>query len=302
MGALMWAGTFVLAIVAVVFPDTAFSWIAGALAVCSVVVLACSHFMYRPPENCFGVVFRPADRRYRIVGRNAWTVVLPGVERKREPVDARMAVIKTHHPNVLTADGRVIEIAVDWAYHLDPRTVRTDFLLQFMEISEKGMWQMVISRRLNDLVGSVVLRHRYASLLEDAGRAALKRDLGVEAEALLRRFGLRHEAETGVILQFAQPPARVRRAKEDRAAAWEDGPAARDRVGDLVDLLDSRERSAAELWYLRSTEHVARPPAPPTTMIPLADAGRTDGVLPISAPPPFGPTGDDHPDAPRPAA
>lgn len=301
MGALMWAGTAVLAIVAAVSGDTAVRGIAAFLAVGLVVSQVLTKCLYRPPESCIGVIYRPADRQYRFVSRDEWTIVIPGVEQVLEPVSARMTAIKTHHTTVLTADRHPVEIAVDWAYRLDPREVRADFRKQFLEITAQGMWPAVISRRLNDMVGEVLMRRTYAELLSDGGRRDLKDALGEAAEARLRGFGLCLNPATGVILQFARPTARVLRAREERIAAQDDGPAARDRVADLVNYLVERGISAADLWNLTSTVHAARPPAPPATVIPLAGTGtdRANGAVPYPVP---NPTGDDHPDAPRPAA
>lgn len=302
MGALMWAGTFVLAIVAVMFPDDAVKGIASVAVVLLVTARVFEGCAYRPPEDHIGVIFRPADRRYRFIPRDTWTVVLPWIEEVRRPVYAGMTAVKTHHPAVPVRDGHPFEIAVDWAYRLDPRRVSDIFRKQFLDITGDGTWQAVISRRLNDLVSEVLIRHDRNDLLTDRGRMALKHELGERASVLVADFGFDLNPTRGVILQFVRPTARVWKAIEEHSASEHEGPAARKRVADLVDYLVARGISAADLWHLTSTVHATRKPAPPASVIPLADAGRTDGVLPISAPPPFGPTGDDHPDAPRPAA
>ena len=73
MGALMWAGTFVLAIVAVMFPDDAVKGIASVAVVLLVTARVFEGCAYRPKEDHIGVIIRSADRRYRFVGRNQWT-------------------------------------------------------------------------------------------------------------------------------------------------------------------------------------------------------------------------------------
>lgn len=300
MGALMWAGTFVLAIVAVMFPDDAVKGIASVAVVLLVTARVFEGCAYRPKEDHIGVIIRSADRRYRFVGRNQWTLILPGVEEKAAEVFAAMLRVTTYHPAIPARDGFPMDVTVNWMFQLDPRLVSFIPVQQFLSITRRAEWPGVLNAQFNAVVGRVLTRYHDTDLLTDRRQAQLEQELGEVASARLLPLGIVLNPRFGVSLQAVRHTQRVQRARESHRAAGHDGPAHVERFAPLAEYQRTHAIPAADVHALASVINGTQAPLQRVSVIPIpaAEAPAAPEV-PNRVPPR---AGDDHPDAPRPAA
>jgi len=276
-------------------PLVALAWFASAdpfarVALAFVLVasaagyVACRFCLYRPPEMHAGVVYR-LDRVSRILSPEPWSLIIPGLDEVRQPVNLGRRSHRFAYRDVLTSDHVPFNLDVSFHYELDPREVDRSFLPRFLKITYEGHWEAVVGKHFNELVPEVVAGLDSTALLKAAGRRELKARLSYEAARRLEALRLHASEEYGVSLQRLEPTGRIMQAMITAQEAAYLGPATRVRMEDLVKLLAAQGLSATEaLAAIRMVNAANGDEGASVTLIPMGSfpmGGISTGGFPM---------------------
>jgi len=238
---ILWGSTLA-ALVLTAFKSS-FIWVAAPLLGAALSYSLLHLFLYRPPEDHLGVIYR-LGRFSRWVGPDEWEVVIPGIDEIKCPISLHLRRMEINLSDLLTQDQVPVDCKLVAYYQLDLRHAGPHFRSQALRIPGEG-WNSIIRTVLqetaNEVIGGIALQE----LLTSEGRRLLKHTLSSKLAQRVQDLGLLISPRTGVSVQVLKPTDAVWRAMVDKFAAASLGEAALDRVRSILEELSRADPKLA---------------------------------------------------------
>lgn len=241
LGYILWvlaAGALVL----VTF-QPALIWLAAPLLVLALLYSVIQLFLYRPPENHLGVVYR-LGRFSHLVGPDEWTFILPGIHRINPPASLNMRRLEVTLTDLLTEDKFPIECRLLVFFRVDLRLTDPGFRVQALSFSIRE-WEAVVRSVSQETAAELTGNLNLQQLLSPDGRNRLRQALARLLSGKLHRLGLAVDPHTGVSVQMLKPEDAIWQAMNERLSSLSLGEAALARVYPMLEELSQRHPEVA---------------------------------------------------------
>lgn len=260
LGYILWV-LAVGALILVTF-QSALIWLAAPLLVLALLYSVIQLFLYRPPENHLGVVYR-FGRFSQLVGPDEWTFILPGIHRINPPVSLNMRRLEATLTDLLTQDQFPVECGLLVFFRVDLRLTDPGFRVQALSFSVRE-WEALVRSVSQETAAELTGHLSLQQLLRPDGRNRLRQDLARLLSDRLRGLGLAVDRHTGVSVQMLKPEDTIWQAMNERLSSLSLGEAALARVYPVLEELSQRHPEVA--WN--------------ALLLELAAAMNRDGTLP----------------------
>ncbi len=265
-----------------------------ALLALAVTVLLC---LYRPPEECLGVLYR-CGRLRRFIDPDSWCLLIPIVDRLGPPISLQQRPTQISLHDLLTADRVPIDVEFTVIYRRDLRAAARTSRYQALSWPEEA-WGSIIRTFLTEAAVTAAGGMTHEEMLSPEGREQLRRRVNELLAPRARLLGIVVGPEHGVSITALKATPPVWDARVAQKAADIQGDALARRLRPVIEeAVRQRPGVAHDAYLLHLAAALCQEgKAPQIVLTPNDESGPAGpGHPPLGAGRPPGPLPGSRPD------